>query len=506
MPRDLRTFTHCAGPGVATSHKKLPGLLGVLVSAWFSSQLGAVLLSTIVGIILPMLIIGPCFGIAPAIATIVMLLQDFKEWYFNGRLLCIDEDNCVVGSVLHEPTAFTDGDRKMDLLLAPFTEPECYETLCRHLNDNQGLLASPSTFNDPPFFNGTVPVAYSPCNPDILTDPNATPDERRAERKKISDYLRAIAGKDPQDGDAVSNVYQNMLIGWMDRLLDPSNVNDAGQPKNFQGRYYRKDATFIDPTSALWDAIPTDFDPATSWQAIDGSLSPLREDNPYEDRNQPRGVNPVFRFDGDRLMPFLHCEIEGNYIQLLLDEISLAVVTFGIAYVFLCMVLPFPFNYIFGPIIAALLALLIFAIQRWLDGGDGRGTADPPDVEFDDPDNFGEDGKQLDGDLAVVYGNWIMDTEHTQYFEVHPVKAYYVLGRNGLGEFDLFDSAAEQQASGTERLHNGRVDAFMVQQICADVSVAEGEDPPPVILRSAPTVLSWGMTTRYGGGGIPPVE
>lgn len=515
MPRDLRTFARCAGPGVATSHKRLDGLLGVLVSAWFSSKVGAVFFSTLLGIVLPMILIGPCFGIIPAVIAIVGVLQDFKDWYYNERLLCVDEgDNCVVGSVLHEPTASTDGDRKMDLLLAPFTEAECYETICRHLNANQGLLASSSSFDDPPFFDGTVPVAYSPCNPDILTDPNATPDERRAERRKIADYLRIIRGEDPQDGDASSNIYQNMLVGWMDRLLDPSNVNDAGQPKNFQGRYYRKDPAIIDPTSALWDAIPEDFDPATSWQATDGSLSPLAEDNPYEIQHQPRGVNPMFRFDlhreakpdePDRLLPYLHCEIDGNYIQLLMDELSLSVISFGTAYWFLCMVLPWPLT-LLAPVIAALLAFLIFLLQRWLDGGSDRGQADPVDVEFDDPDNFGEDGQQLDGDLAVVYGPWIMDTEHAQYLEIHPVKAYYVLGRNGRGEFDLFDSAADQQASGTERLHNGRIDATMVQEICADVSGAEGDDVPPVILRSAPTVLSWGMTTRYGGGGIPPVE
>ena len=46
----------------------------------------------------------------------------------------------------------------------------------------------------------------------------------------------------------------------------------------------------------------------------------------------------------------------------------------------------------------------------------------------------------------------------------------------------------------------------MVQAVCAEVNRAEGEDPPPVILRDAPTVLSWGATTRYAGGGIPPVR
>ncbi len=502
MPRDLPTFARCAPPGVARSHKNLTGLLGVVVSAWFASRTATIFVSVVLGIVIPMLLLGPCLGVVPAVIAIVAMLQDFKDWYYNERLLCVDErDNCVVGSVLHEPKASTDGDRKMDLLLAPFTEPECFETICRHLNDNQGLLAAGATFDDPPFFDGTVPLDYEPCNPDILTDPNAEPDDRRAERKKIAEYLRAIEGEDPQDGDASSNVHQNMLVGWMDRLLDPGNTDEAGQPKNFQGRYYRKDPNVIDPTSALWAAIPSDHDPNTDWQVTDGSLSPLAENNPYEVQHQPRGVNPMFRFDTDRLLPYLHCEIDGNYIQLLMDELSLSVTTFGVAYAFSCLILP-PWV---AAIIGGLLALLIFFLQRWLDGGSDRGQADPVDVEFDDPDNFGEDGVQLDGDLVVIHGPWIMDTEHAQYLEIHPVKAYYVLARNARsGAVDLFDSSAEQQESGTERLHNGQVNAAMVAGICGAVPPAEDEDQPPVIERGAPTVLSHGMTTMWGGGGIPP--
>lgn len=500
MPRDLPRFAFCAPPGVAKSHKTLDGLLGIIVSAWFSSKFVAIFVSVLIGIVIPMIILGPCLGVIPATITIVGLLQDAKEWYYHERLLCIeDRNNCVVGSVLHEPEASTDGDRKMDLLLAPFTEPECYETVCRHLNANNALLNSPATFNDPPFFNGTVPAVYEDCDPDILTDPNATPDERRAERKKIADYLEKIKGEDPQDGDATSKIYNNILIGWMDRILDASNTDNAGQPKNFQGRYYRKDLNIIPPGTPLSDAIPPDHDPATNWQGTDGSLSPLTATNPYETQHQPRPLNSMFRFDRERLLPYLHCEVDGNYIQLLMDELSLSVTTFGIAYGFTCLFLP-PW---LAAIIGGLLALIIFFLQRWLDGGSDRGQADPVDVEFDDPDNFGEDGQQLDGDLAAVFGPWIMDTEHAQYFEIHPVKAYYVLGRNGRsGAIDLFDSAADQQQSGTERLHNGLVDAAMVNAVCASVNEAEGEDPGPVIFRDVPTVLSHGLTTYYGGGGF----
>jgi hypothetical protein len=95
-----------------------------------------------------------------------------------------------------------------------------------------------------------------------------------------------------------------------------------------------------------------------------------------------------------------------------------------------------------------------------------------------------------------------MDTEHAQYFEIHPVKAYYVLGRNGRGAIQIFDSAAEQAKSRTERLHNGIINASMAAVICGMAQQAEGEDPPDVITRDAPTLLSHGLRTHYGGGGF----
>jgi hypothetical protein len=96
-----------------------------------------------------------------------------------------------------------------------------------------------------------------------------------------------------------------------------------------------------------------------------------------------------------------------------------------------------------------------------------------------------------------------MDTEHSQYFEIHPVKAYYIIGRNGRGEVEIFDSTEEQEKSGTERLHNGVVDQRLRDEICSMVHQAEEGDSGPILLtRDAPTVLSHGLTTRYAGGGI----
>lgn len=472
-------------------------MLGLLVSSWFNNK--AITIAGALLIIIPVIILVPCFGVIPFIVAIVAMLQEAKNWYYFERLLCVNSnDNCVVGSVLHEPEVSTDGDRKMDLLLAPFTEEECFKKIATHLNANNVLLNNPATFNNPPFFTGLV--AQAPiCDADILEDPNADGAERRAERKKIADYLEIIKGTDPADGDATSNIFNNFLVGYMDRLLDPGNTNANGEPKNFQGRYYRKDPAIISPGSALSEAIPPDYDSNISWQAADSSISPLTKNNPYEVTFQPRGLNTMFRFDKDRLLPYLHCEIDGYYIAILLDQLSLALVSFGIAYTFACMIL----GPLFGLLIGALFAFLVWLIQFFIDGGSDAGDATEPDVEYDDPDNFGENGQQLDGDLVGIYGPWIMDTEHAQYFEIHPVKAYYILARNGrTGSIDPFDSKNDRESSGAERLDNSVITASLKDEICGLITKAENEDIPVTIYRTVPAILSYGLKSYYGGGGI----
>ena len=56
--------------------------------------------------------------------------------------------------------------------------------------------------------------------------------------------------------------------------------------------------------------------------------------------------------------------------------------------------------------------------------------AGQPDVDWDDPAQEPVDGVEGNaGDSVLIYGNAMMDTEHAQYFEIHPVRAYYVMGK-----------------------------------------------------------------------------
>jgi hypothetical protein len=305
-------------------------------------------------------------------------------------------------------------------------------------------------------------------------------------------------------------MYNQFMIGFMDRLLDAGNTDANGEPKNFFGKYYRKDPNVISPGSALWNHIPEDYDPAVNWQAPDNTVSTLKFPNPYEGNNTPRGLNMLFRYENPSkdslrdnpkitLRPYLHCEIEGNTFADLMDYAIIVLTTFAAAVTALCVFL--------GPLAALLgaigLALLFWLLYELIFNAGGLGDSDAPDVDYEDPDNLPVDYQQKNGDLAVLFGRWIMDTEHTQYLEIHPVKAYYVLARdpnrNGI---ELLDSHVELEESGLESLNNTMINKSLADEICKLVNTSEKDPIPVVITRTTTQVLSYGLNTNYAGGGI----
>jgi hypothetical protein len=77
-----------------------------------------------------------------------------------------------------------------------------------------------------------------------------------------------------------------------------------------------------------------------------------------------------------------------------------------------------------------------------------------------------------------------MDTEHGQFFEIHPVRAFYIMGRDGVP--GSFDPAELDDPQAIAR--------------CIRVGAAEEDDRPDVILRQHGALLSWGTDARYAGG------
>lgn len=474
MPRHIETFTTCAGPDVARPHTRMGGLAGFIIGAWYFSGALTIFvgLAFLTGLILASV---PLLWSATAIAIIVALVE-IKDWYYNERLLCIRERDCAVGTVISEPTAAFDGDRKLNLMLAPYTQMEIeYEILLDHLERNRTMLSDPANFTAP--FHSAVE-----SQPTLMT--------MQSNRTEFKGYMARLAGKDPDDADASSPIYDQITIGAVDTLLLPTNVNAAGEPKNFYQRYFRKDAGAITDV-ATFNAIPTDFDTSVNWQSPDAQSS-LESPNPVTGDPDPERLNPQFRYADNPMVPYLHCEVEGNYLAVLLDSFIVALTAFAIAAAFLGPL---------GGLIVGVLAWLFKKLIDWLSGNDG--DADEPDVDWDDPDFPGVDGvTETTGDVVAVYGNWIMDTEHHQYFEIHPVRAYYLLATNARGgdEPILTDGNEEQIVIGPN-YDPTLLNAEMADTICKDITAAETSDTQGTIERKGSEVLSYGTTTNYAGGG-----
>ncbi len=450
MPSNIETFSTCAGPGVAVPHGRMGGVTGTVIAGWETSDLTKALTIVIGGGILTTLILlfgwGAICFIGP-LAIVVAL--EIKDWYYHRRLLCIRDRDCAVGEVVAEPDVATDGDRKLNLLLNPLRRKRVIQIVKKHLRTNKTMLETPHPKVFPPdVFPGGAPPEFK------LDD--------------VPAYMQSLKG-----GDLPSYVHAQITIGILDRILtDPDNRTYA--------RFQRKDPGEITDV-ATFNYIPADLaptdNPSASWEDPD-ARSNFTGNNPVDDvSGQP--LNPMFRFDSDHAVPYLHTEIEGHNIAIWMDDIITAAtgLTIGCA--------------ICGPVcgaIAAGLAWLLKKLLDWLTGNDG--DAGDPDVDWADPDEApGKHGHA--GDVVAVYGNWIMDTEHGQYFEIHPVRAFYVLSPTKDGEYQPSEKDADE-----------------ARRRCRLIEEAEEEDRPDQIEKTEAALLAWGLTTRYGGGGgnVPKVR
>lgn len=471
MPRDIPTYTQCAPPGEARSHKQLGGIAGTVANGIMERT--AVTVVALLAILVVLVLVNNPLTWAALGITIIAGLQEFKDWYYNGRLLCIRDRDCAIGTVISEPEAALDGDRKLNLSLAPYSQGQVVETLLDHVSTNEAMLIDNANFNDPPFHNSApaLPVAA----------------QRENDFGILRAYLDNLRSSDPDDEDADSRMFRQLLIGVIHRLmLDPA--------RNFYNRYYRKDATHIPPGSALDNAIPADFDPAVPDWRGPNAQSTATSFNPYLRADD--SLNPMFRFDTTHMVPYLHCEIEGYYIKLLIDNLILAFSVWLAAMIALSFLTPL------APLIALGIALLILLLKWLIDEITGNdGDADEPDVDVDDPDVVDDDVRASAGDVVVTYGNWIMDTEHHNYFEIHPVRAYYLVARNSLGrEPVLVNGNLDQEEFGHENFDIREIDAGRADAICQIVTRAEEGESGPVIERTGPEALSYGLKTHFGGG------
>ena len=416
MPRNLPHFAHCAAPG--DSYPMSAGNIALLAfgSLFFGAITGGAYWVVITGLG-EAATLGCILGIA-FITTLITGLLMFKSWYYNARLMCIQHDQCASGTVVDSPTDSTDGDRKINLLVAPFDVEETEQLMVDTLDGLRGTLS-----NVPP-----------------LTD--------LQNREIRFNYVRGLSDTDQQ------RVYADLIDNRM-----------FGQPgRAFQRHYYRRDLARMGAAA---------FDESDDDTAIPS--------------------NPMYRYDGPILVPYMHCEVDGNRLAKFLDNILAGLITGLAAYIALCALcalvgLPDSLCGAGAAALAALLALLAFILANILnDPNDGE--ASEVDVDVEDPDFDTPPSEMRRGDVVFVFGDWIMDEEHGNYFEIHPVKAWYLLCQKGgadPNDWVLSDEIPRSECA----VDVAQMTEVDFERLCTMVHDAETTDPDDVIFLTVPTGLA----------------
>src|SRR5512139_2151233 len=234
MARNLPQFAHCAPPGDSYSMTEGGNIALLTFGSLFFGAITGGLYAMVLAGLGEAASLGCVLGVG-FITTLITGCAMFKSWYYNARLMCVQHDQCVSGTVLEEPTDSLDGDRKINLLLAPFDVPETEQLIVATLDAMRGTL---------------------PGVPDLLDLQN---------RQVRFGYVRGLSDADQQ------RIYYE--------LIDNRMFNQPG--RGFLRHFYRRE------------------------QARMGT--PAFSESP-DDTAIPS--NPMFRYDGPILVPYLHCEVD----------------------------------------------------------------------------------------------------------------------------------------------------------------------------------------------------
>jgi hypothetical protein len=422
MPRNLPQFTRCAPPGNAFPMLEAGSIamlaLVSLVGGGIIAGAALTVLSAIAGEVAS----AGCVVGAGVAGFFIVGLLDFKDWYYNHRLMCIRHDECSCGTLVGQPHDSTDGDRKIDLLIAPFNVPETEQLQIEALVD---LGAA-----------GTLPDV-----PDAIDLQNRT---------VRFGYMR---GRSQAEQTLVQ-------IDMVDNRM-------FSQPgRGYLRHLWRRDEAVIG--TAAFTNSPDDTLAAAS-------PNPVFRVNPQEGDDPEEG----------QLVPYMHNELEGDRMARILDNIIVGLLAFLAAFLALCILCELavldPTGLLCGPVgaaLALLFALLIWLLSNLINDPDD-GTAGGVDADVDDPEVDTPPTTMGRGDAVFLFGDWIMDEEHGKYFEIHPIKAYYLLCQGAFTPDDWV--LTEEVPAGDCNFDIRDLSADEFDRICRIVKAVETSDPDDTI-------------------------
>lgn len=382
--------------------------LSVVVFGFLAGAVPALALVQFVEKVMHKVVDGGCVTGTILLGAVLYLCITLALWFDHRRTLCMDTAACAVGTIVHDPHSNGNGDLDLDIAVAPFSTAEQHDAVLAALKSQQGTTPSSGSVNT---------------------------------------YL-ALAGLSATDR---LDVYRHAVD---DHLLK------AAPDRLFQEKYFVS-------TPYLDSLIKRDEVKAPLYRC------PSDDEDPSEKLPIPTPINDAVL---QNTFIYLPCVIEGHVVVEWLHNLRNALIAALVGFVAGCALCIYftgdEHNCAWiGAVVAAILAFLAWLASHLLnDPNDARASggsgADP----------VGTPGGTLTtsaerGDVIVAFGSWVTYMQGNQYYEIHPVHAWYLVCR-GERLFEKGTIAPEACRFDTSRMVRKDYDV-----ICRMVHAAETADP-----------------------------
>jgi len=175
----------------------------------------------------------------------------------------------------------------------------------------------------------------------------------------------------------------------------------------------------------------------------------------------------------------MHCEMEGYRLGAWLDNVRNGVIAGGVSFAAFCVLcevvtlgaLDFLCGWL-GGVVAAIIAFFAWLLSHPFNDPDDH-VAESVDVDVEEEGFTVPPTEATRGDVVALFGDWIMDTEHLAYFEIHPVKSWYLLCRNPELDKELTDATP----AGDCHFDVTQLTRAEADEICRIIREAETRDP-----------------------------
>jgi hypothetical protein len=430
MPKNIQSWTTCLPQdenSFVTDYGKPGNWIGIgiqsILKGFVAGIASAGALTLFVEYVLGQSIGLGCLGGTWALGGLVYLFVEVIHWFDNERLRCMEESACAVGTVVHTPHSNNNGDLNLDIAVAPFSPLEQEEVLRSEIKSQ----------------HGSAPLG------------------------SVMTYIFLASLLASQRLNLFWHMVGDHFLKW------PSD-------RRFQDKY------FIE-TQFVKDLFAGDKEPTPVYRC------------PSDDRDEAEKwsiPSPITDGHLQNMFVYLPCLIEGHVIGEWLRNLRNAAIAALAGFVIGCLVC-MVFTLGAGEFACAAVGAVVAAIFAFLAWLISHLTNDPNDSKADNAsgidtsDAAGGDAPKTSaerGDVIVAFGSWVLNTLENQFYEIHPVKAWYLVCRGST----IFEKA--QISSGGCHFDTSRMESADYERICRMIHEAETDVPAQTSTQSIAAGLS----------------